>query len=149
MDIDWFMDELAYHENTYFNVETSTFKYFHTADKAEAGFKNLREEREKAEDKAKFDTQIRKCLFVQEEERTVSKENVWKIFEGKIMSISGVTYFRGHYPRYFKRYLENFIKEGVIHIEARAFLGFTFNEDGSNLSVNEEMEMISSVLKEV
>lgn len=41
------MEELAYHENTYFNAETSTFKYFQSADKAEAGFKNLREEREK------------------------------------------------------------------------------------------------------
>ncbi|KAL4505323.1 hypothetical protein ABPG72_002385 [Tetrahymena utriculariae] len=149
MDIDWFMEELAYHENTYFNQETSTFKYFQNAEKAESGFKNLRQEREKASDKAQFDAEIRKCLFVQEEDRMVSKENIWKAFEKKIMSISGVIYFREHFPRYMKRYLENFIKDGVIHIEARAFLGFTFNEDGFNLSVNEEMDMISTVLNEI
>lgn len=35
------MDELAYHENTYFNSETKTFKYFNIADRVEHGFKNL------------------------------------------------------------------------------------------------------------
>lgn len=65
------------------------------------------------------------------------------------MSIAGITYFRGHYPKYFKRYLHNFINDGILHIEARAFLGFMFNEDGTNLSVSEEMEIYSSVLKEV
>ncbi|KAL4472248.1 hypothetical protein ABPG72_013881 [Tetrahymena utriculariae] len=149
MDIDWFMEELAYHENTYFNQETSTFKYFQSAEKAQIRFKNLGLEKEKSSNKTQFDAEIRKCLFIQEEERLDSKENIWNIFEKKITSVASITYFKGHFPRFLKRCLENFIKDGVIHIEARADLGLIFNEDGSFLSINEEMEMISNVLKEV
>ncbi|KAL4482851.1 hypothetical protein ABPG74_018877 [Tetrahymena malaccensis] len=149
MDIDWFMEELAYHENTYFNQETSTFMYFQSTEKAQIGFKNLGQEREKTINKVQFDEEIRKCLFIQEYERMDSKQIIWSFFEKKITSVSGITYFKGHYPRFLKRCLENFIKDGVIHIEARADLGLIFKEDGTYLSINEEMEIIQKVLKEV
>lgn len=78
-----------------------------------------------------------------------SKDDIWTTFERKIIGLGGLTYFKGHFRNYFKRCLLNFIEDGVIHIEARAFLGMMFHEDGTNLTVAEEMDILSSVIDDV
>jgi len=45
--------------------------------------------------------------------------------------------------------MRNFIAQGVLHIEARSFLGFVFKEDGSALSLEEEINLIRGVVAEI
>lgn len=67
----------------------------------------------------------------------------------KINASSGLIYYEGIFPRYLARLLRNFIAQGVLHVEARSFLGFIFKEDGSALSLTEEIHMIREVIAEI
>lgn len=104
MDIDWFMSDLAYHENSYFNHETSRFKYFNTPDAVEEGYRNLKQERDSHPSPEEFDSNIRRILFLQEEER-MSPSNIWEAFEKKVMATGGLIYFKNHFKNYLRRYL--------------------------------------------
>jgi len=65
------------------------------------------------------------------------------------MATGELIYFEGVFRRYLAQYMRNFIAQGVLHIEARSFLGFVFKEDGSALSLEEEINLIRGVVAEI
>lgn len=51
------------------------------------------------------------------------------------MGSGGLIYYEGHFKKYLRKLLDNFIAQGVLHIEARAFLGlFLFHADHTSLT---------------
>ena len=45
--------------------------------------------------------------------------------------------------------MKNFIKDGVYHIEARAFLGVMYDENNKKLTLEEEVGVILEIVNEI
>ncbi|EGR32867.1 hypothetical protein IMG5_068440 [Ichthyophthirius multifiliis] len=147
-DIEWFMKEIAFLDTSYYNEETQCFKYIKVGEEIEKGYKSLKQERDKSQNKQEYEEKIKSILIVQEADR-ISKHNIWKLFEGKIIGINQIIYYEENFKRYLKQYLTNFAQQGVFHIEARSLLGSIFNENHQPLNIDQEVKLIQDVITQV
>jgi hypothetical protein len=45
--------------------------------------------------------------------------------------------------------MEDYIKDGILRVEARMFLGFVFDEDGNKISNDDLIKIVKEVLEEI
>lgn len=90
-------------------------------------FKQFLKIREEAENKSKFDEDLKNSLQLTHKD-ILDEKNIWEIFEEKIMKYSPLLCFKDFYYEHILCLSRGFIKEGVFHLELRDFLNVLVDE---------------------
>jgi len=111
--------------NVYVNLTNQRLSY--RKNHPGPGFKQLIKLREEAEDKQKFDQELRKSVQLDEKD-VQNEQDIWETFETKILKISELILFKDNFYEHILLLAKGFIKEGVFHLEAREFLNVIMDE---------------------
>jgi len=137
--IEWVFSSIFYHlfhffskfmekclsPNVYVNLTNQRLSY--RKNHPGPGFKQLIKLREEAEDKQKFDQELRKSVQLDEKD-VQNEQDIWETFETKILKISELILFKDNFYEHILLLAKGFIKEGVFHLEAREFLNVIMDE---------------------
>ena len=131
-------------DNVYFSFQENKFKVFDSGD-IEPTYNKCNDIRRDWDQEGTFDDYVLKIIkFSNTTLETRNTHKIWLEFQHKFQMISGMI----RYPKYFRRGLmdvcANAIKDNVSIIELRNELGTLINT-----TVEEELEMYQSVIKEV
>lgn len=92
---------------------------------------------------------MKERLYTTEAEITDFNVDTWKMFDGKIMAMWELIFFKDFFKKYLKRYCEAFVRQGITRIEARGFLNSIFDDDGNKLDLDAEMAVYQEVIDEI
>ena len=92
-----------------------------------AEFKQIIKLREKAQDKDKFDEELKNSMQLNQND-VIDEKNTWDIFQEKVLRINQLILFKDHFYDHILCLAKGFLREGVFHLEAREFLNVMTDE---------------------
>jgi len=92
---------------------------------------------------------MKERLYTTEKEATDFNLDTWKNFDGKIMAMWELIFYRPIFKKYLLRVCETFISQGIYRIEARGFLHSIFDEERKPLEIDDEVAVYKEVVEEM
>jgi len=103
----------------YLNLQDNRL-YYRKTDPG-AGYRQMIKIREEAQDKDKFDEELKKSVQLSQKDLTDDRL-VWDIFDDKMSKFGNLILFQDNFYDLILCVARGFIQEGVFHIEARQSL---------------------------
>lgn len=117
--------KFAYHPNAYIKLENGRI-YYREKDPGPEYIRII-DQRNKAENIFKFDEEFKKTLTINYDDLKGSK-NIWSIFQEKLWQVDGLLLFKDYFYQYLIYMSNEYIKEGIFHIEAKIVIGYIVDE---------------------
>ncbi len=117
--------KFAYHPNAYIKLENGRI-YYREKDPGPEYIRII-DQRNKAENIFKFDEEFKKTLTINYDD-VIGSRNIWAIFQEKLWQVDGLLLFKDYFYQYLIHMANEYIKEGIFHIEAKIVMGYIVDE---------------------
>ena len=136
--------------HTFYSESKKQFKYFKSPDVVDdPSFQQTSALYKSVALKSELDRYFQDKLHIAPKDAMDYSRNIWEVFEEKILSSLSLIYHRDFYPKYLLKAFENFLRDGVLVLEARMFLDSVHDDDGKPISFQEYTQMVDACVAEV